>query len=59
MQVKFVRVSNTSDMAQIHLETLTNDFLDQLSAQSKVYNITVSQVGNDIIAVILYEVNGA
>ena len=59
MQVKFVRVSNTGDMAQIHLETLINDFLDQLSVQSKVYNITVSQVGNDLIAVILYEVNGA
>ena len=59
MQVKFVKVHNTSDMAQIHLETLINDFLDQLSVQSKVYNITVSQVSNDIIGVILYQINGA
>lgn len=59
MQVKFVRVSNTGDMAQIHLETLINDFLDQLSQQDKVQNVTITKIGNDIIGVILYQINGA
>lgn len=58
VQVKFIRVSNTSDMGQIHLETLTNDFLDTLSAQTKVYNVTISQVGNSIVSVVLYDLNG-
>jgi len=59
MQVKFVKVHNTSDMAQIHLETLINDFLDQLSQQDKVQNVTITKIGNDIIGVILYQINGA
>lgn len=46
-------------MAQIHLETLINDFLDQLSQQDKVQNVTITKIGNDIIGVILYQINGA
>jgi len=38
---------------------LINDFLDQLGQQDKVQNVTITKIGNDIIGVILYQINGA
>jgi hypothetical protein len=52
--VKIIRKSNSKSSTQDQLETEINTFLGTLPPQNGVINVTITHIGNDIVAVILY-----